>query len=68
MVLSFLELFQTIFPSYLLFVDLFQNDLKDFIEHKKIQAAGIYEQIMITSNFEKFAAELFSASFTLLKR
>uniref|UniRef100_A0A8R1XS37 Cap-specific mRNA (nucleoside-2'-O-)-methyltransferase 2 n=1 Tax=Onchocerca volvulus TaxID=6282 RepID=A0A8R1XS37_ONCVO len=45
-----------------------ENDLKDFIEQKKIQAAGIYEQMMTISNFEKFAAELFSASFTLLKR
>uniref|UniRef100_A0A0R3RHE9 Cap-specific mRNA (nucleoside-2'-O-)-methyltransferase 2 n=1 Tax=Elaeophora elaphi TaxID=1147741 RepID=A0A0R3RHE9_9BILA len=45
-----------------------KGDLKDFIEQKKIQAAGIYEQIMNTSKFEKFAAELFSASFTLFKR
>ncbi|EJD75425.1 hypothetical protein, variant [Loa loa] len=44
------------------------NDLKDFIEQKKIQAAEIYEEMMTTSNFEKFAAELFSASFTLHKR
>lgn len=46
----------------------FQSDLKDFIEQKKIQAAAIYEQMMAISNFEKFTARLFSASFTLLKR
>uniref|UniRef100_A0AAF5PKK0 Cap-specific mRNA (nucleoside-2'-O-)-methyltransferase 2 n=2 Tax=Wuchereria bancrofti TaxID=6293 RepID=A0AAF5PKK0_WUCBA len=45
-----------------------ENDLKKFIEQKKIQAAGIYQQMMTISNFEKFAAELFSSSFTLLKR
>ncbi|KAL3990255.1 FtsJ-like methyltransferase family protein [Acanthocheilonema viteae] len=45
-----------------------ENDLKDFIEQKKMQAAEIYEQMMITSKFEEFAAELLPASFTLLKR
>ncbi|MCP9263014.1 Ribosomal RNA large subunit methyltransferase J [Dirofilaria immitis] len=45
-----------------------ENDLNDFIEQKKIQAAEIYEQMMTISNFEKFTAELSSASFTLHKR
>ncbi|CAG9534338.1 unnamed protein product [Cercopithifilaria johnstoni] len=45
-----------------------ENDLKDFIEQKKTQAAGFYEQMMTTSNFENFATELLSSSFTLLKR
>uniref|UniRef100_A0A915Q3E6 Cap-specific mRNA (nucleoside-2'-O-)-methyltransferase 2 n=1 Tax=Setaria digitata TaxID=48799 RepID=A0A915Q3E6_9BILA len=45
-----------------------EDDLKDFIEQKKMNAAEIYEKIITISNFEKFAAELFSASFTLLKR
>ncbi|VDK72532.1 unnamed protein product [Litomosoides sigmodontis] len=45
-----------------------ESDLKNFIEQKKVQAAGLYEQMMTVSKFDKLSSELLSASFTLLKK